>query len=214
MGDVNAAAIDAETVARGCAAADEPVALAEAERLARYLNELRRWNRAYNLTAIVEPAAMIERHIVESLALRPWLAGERIADVGSGAGLPGLPLAIVEPARRFTLIESRGKRVRFLRHVAAALGLANVDVRHTRVEDLRETVPFDTVLARAVAPPQDLLPMIVHLTRPGSQVLVLAGKYATSAPAASSPFVSRPVAPGVPVHGTLLRFERVGAPGP
>jgi 16S rRNA (guanine527-N7)-methyltransferase len=202
--------ISAEQVAARCAAVG-PLDANEAASLAAYLNLLKRWNRTFNLTAILEPAAMIERHLVESLSLRGWLQGDSIADVGSGAGIPGLPLAMVERARRFTLIESRAKRVRFLRQAAAELGLSNAIVSHGRVEDLRSPPPFDTVLARAVAPPPDLLPMITHLTRPGSRVLVLAGKSASPALPAGSPFVGRIVKAGPSVHGVLLCFDRTGA---
>ena len=130
------------------------------EVLAQFLDLLLKWNAVHNLTAITDRDEMIQRHLIESLALRPLLKGERIADVGSGAGLPGIPLAIAEPGRQFTLIESRGKKVRFLQHVQGALGLENVSVRHSRVEDLLSDPPFDTVLARAVA----ALPELVRLT--------------------------------------------------
>jgi len=136
------------------------VSPAEAASLAEFLELLRRWNRVHNLTAITDTEPMIRRHLAESLALRPFLRGQRIADVGSGAGLPGIPLAITEPARQFTLIESRGKRASFLTHVRGVLGLDNVVVAHCRAEDLRGTAPFDTVLARAVA----ALPALVGLT--------------------------------------------------
>jgi 16S rRNA (guanine527-N7)-methyltransferase len=140
-----------------------PVTDAEASRLDAYLDLLERWNRVHNLTAVKERNAMIERHIGESLALRPALRGNRIADVGSGAGLPGIPLAIVEPERQFTLIESRAKRAAFLRHVKTELALANVDVIEARVEDLRDAAPFDTVLARAVASLPEIARLAGHL---------------------------------------------------
>jgi 16S rRNA (guanine527-N7)-methyltransferase len=141
--------------------------------LAHYLTLLRQWNRVYNLTGVRSDRELVARHLVESLALAPLLAGARIADVGSGGGLPGIPLAIREPERSFVLIESRAKRVKFLRHVAAALGLRNTTVAHCRAEDLPAQLPFDTVLARAVARPAELLEIVRPLTAPGSIVLLL-----------------------------------------
>ncbi len=152
----------------GLTLADADVAV-----LTKFLELLQRWNRVYNLTGIRDTAQLVDRHLVESLALRPLLKGTRIADVGSGAGLPGLPLAIVEPARAFTLIESRAKRVRFLRHVVGELELGNVVVAHSRAEHLRPDHPFDTVLARAVAPPAELLEVCRPLTAAGSVLVLL-----------------------------------------
>jgi len=129
-----------------------------------------------NLTSVTEPREMIQRHVVESLALSTFLRGARVADVGSGGGLPGIPLAIAEPQREFTLIESRGKRAGFLRHVSGVLGLTNVVVEHARVEDLRGISPFDTVLARAVAPLPDLLGLTGHLFAPDTVLLALTGE--------------------------------------
>lgn len=134
-----------------------------AEALAAFLGEILRWNRVHNLTAITDPETMIRRHVIESLALRPLLQGRRIADVGSGAGVPGIPLAIVEPDSHFTLIESRGKRAAFLRHVQGLLGLDNVVVEHCRVETMAGASPFDTLLARAVAPPEETLRLVAGL---------------------------------------------------
>ena len=126
------------------ACAGLPVEPATAIALTRFLKELSRWNRVHDLTAITEPEAMIRRHVVESPALRDFLRGDRAADVGRGAGVPGIPPAIAEPQRRFTLIESRGKRAAFLRHVQGRPGLANVAVEHRRVEDMNDAGPSDT----------------------------------------------------------------------
>ena len=149
-----------------------------AEALAAFLGEILRWNRVHNLTAITDPEAMIRRHVIESLALRPLLRGRRVADVGSGAGVPGIPLAIAEPDRHFTLIESRGKRAAFLQHVQGLLGLVNVAVEHCRVEEMNDAGTFDTLLARAVAPPEELLRLTVHLFGPASVMLVPTGEQA------------------------------------
>jgi len=148
------------------------VSAAEAGKLAEFLRLLERWNRVHNLTAITDTDVMIERHLAESLALRGFLRGQRIADVGSGAGLPGIPLAIVEAEKSFTLIESRAKRASFLQHVKGELALSNVIVEHGRVEDLRGTAPFATVLARAVAPLPELIELTAHLLGDDSVLLV------------------------------------------
>lgn len=166
-----AATID--EVGRRLAAAGFALAEPEVERLAKYLDLLSRWNRVMNLTGIRDLGKLVDRHLVESLALRPLLQGDRVADVGSGAGLPGVPLAILEVGRTFTLIESRAKRVRFLRQVALELELANATVAHGRAEHLRLSRPFATVLARAVAPPAELLAICRHLTAPGSLLVLL-----------------------------------------
>jgi len=146
---------------------------AEAAQLAEYLALMERWNTVYNLTSITDQNEMIQRHLVESLAFKPYLRGTRIADVGSGAGLPGIPLAITTPELEITLIESRGKRARFLRHVQGVLNLPNVSVAHSRAENLTPVPPFDTVLARAVATPPELLALTRHLLAREGILLVL-----------------------------------------
>jgi 16S rRNA (guanine527-N7)-methyltransferase len=149
------------------------VSEAEAAKLAEYLALLQQWNKVYNLTGISDYGELIQRYLVESLAFRPYLKGERIADIGSGAGLPGIPLAITTPAVEFSLVESRGKRARFLRHVQGSLGLGNVSVEHLRAEDLSVERCFDTVLARAVAPPAELIELTRHLMADDGILLVL-----------------------------------------
>ncbi len=178
--------------------------------LAAYLKLLRQWNRVYNLTGVHELDELVERHVVESLALGPMLQGRRIADVGTGAGVPGIPLAITEPDRQFTLIESRAKRVRFLRHVVGVLKLDNIVIQHCRAEDLPSVPPFDTVLARAVAPPAELIELVRPLTAAGSVLLLLTaahlgeviGKLATD-------FAVRPVAAGSGLRSSIVALERL-----
>jgi len=128
----------------------------------------------HNLTGTRDRAELIDRHLVESLALRSFIAGPDAADIGSGGGLPGVPLAIALPDISFTLIESRRKRVSFLRHVAALLPLPNVQVAHGRAEML-DLKPFATVLARAVAPPAELLAIASPLVAPGGRLVLLTG---------------------------------------
>lgn len=170
---MNASALTATEVGAGLRAHGLTVTADQADGLARFLSLLTQWNRVYNLTGIRDASELLERHLVESLALAPLLRGTTIADVGTGAGLPGLPLAIVCRDRRFTLIESRRKRVNFLRHVAATLGLGNVTVAHSRAEDLPCPAPFATVLARAVAPPAELLAIARPLLEPQGRLLLL-----------------------------------------
>lgn len=151
------------------------VGLEAAAKLAAFLNLLEQWNRVHNLTGIRDRAELIDRHLVESLALKPFVLGPTAADVGSGGGLPGLPLAITLPEVAFTLIESRRKRVSFLRHAATTLGLDNVAVAHARAEELTAG-PYATVLARAVAPPAELLAVTRPLIKPGGRLVILTGE--------------------------------------
>jgi 16S rRNA (guanine527-N7)-methyltransferase len=141
------------------------------------LDELALWNRSYNLTGITERAAMIRGHLLDSLSAQVDLAGARIADVGTGAGFPGLPLALLSPQRHFTLIDSVAKKIRFVTHAARKLGLSNVTALQTRVEALAPREPFDTVLARAYAALPDLLASVQGLCGPGTRVLALKGRY-------------------------------------
>ena len=181
--------------------------------LAAFVELLLKWNKVYNLTGVRGADEIVDRHLVESFALRALLKGTYVADVGSGGGLPGLPLAIVEPGRRFTLIESRAKRVRFLRHAVAELKLTNTEVAHGRAEDLRVTRPFDTVLARAVAPPAELLSICRHLTAPGSILLLLTATHLQDAfRGLASDFLLRPAATeGPKLRSSIVLLERINA---
>jgi 16S rRNA (guanine527-N7)-methyltransferase len=120
-----------------------------------YVALLAKWNAAYNLTAVRDPGEMITRHLVDSLAIVPYVAGETVIDLGSGAGLPGIVLAIVAPERRVTVVDSNGKKTRFLREAARSLKLANVTVIEGRVEDVEGR--YDVVTARAFATLADML---------------------------------------------------------
>jgi 16S rRNA (guanine527-N7)-methyltransferase len=143
----------------------------------RLLDELASWNRSFNLTAITERTAMIRGHLLDSLSAFPELSGARIADVGTGAGFPGLPLALVSPQRHFTLIDSIAKKLRFVSHAARLLELANVTVEHVRVETLSPTTPYDVVMARAVATLADLVGVVQGLCGPQTRVLAFKGRY-------------------------------------
>jgi 16S rRNA (guanine527-N7)-methyltransferase len=153
-----------------------PLDDAMAARLLRLLDELALWNRAYNLTGIEDRDAMVATHLLDSLAVNADLAGERIADLGTGAGFPGLPLAIANPRRHFTLIDATAKKVRFVAHVARALELTNVEAVQARAESMRPERAFDTILARAVAPLAQLAVLARPLSRAGTRLLALKGK--------------------------------------
>ena len=159
----------------------------DAARLLRLTEDLARWNRSYNLTAITAPDAMVTHHLLDSLAVHPDLVGTRIADVGTGAGFPGLPLALCNPQRHFTLIDSTAKKVRFVSHAAQLLALANVSALHARVESLKVDVPFDTVLARAFAPLPELLGKVTAICGPQTRVLAMKGRWPEKELAAIEP---------------------------
>lgn len=160
-------------------AASLQVALTEedAARLLALLDELSRWNRSYNLTAIATPADMVTHHLLDSLAISPDLEGTRIADAGTGAGFPGLPLAVCNPQREFTLIDATAKKIHFVRHAVQRLRLTNVSAVHARVEALRPDAPFDTVVTRAFAPLPRMLAKVATLCGPGTRVLAMKGKW-------------------------------------
>lgn len=148
----------------------------DSERLLRLLDELTVWNRSVNLTAITGRQKMITHHLLDSLSIHADLKGQTVIDVGTGAGFPGLPLALVNPMRQFTLVDSVNKKVRFVAHVAALLKLANVTPLHARVETIHPPAPFDTVVARAFAPLPDILRLIAPLCGPATRVLAMKGK--------------------------------------
>ena len=173
---------------------------ARAARLAQFLEELGRWNRAYNLTAIEDPGEMAIRHVLDSLSIAPWVHG-RVLDVGSGAGLPGIPLAIMDPELDVILLDSAGKKARFLKHAARILGMQNVEVVQARVEVYRALVPFDVIVSRAFSSLAEFARASRHLLGPRSRLLAMKGRRPDEEIAA------------LPERITLEAVEKLAVPG-
>lgn len=146
-------------------------------RLARFLSLLERWNHAYNLTAVRDPEAMVVRHVLDSLSILPWLEGPRVLDVGSGAGLPGIPLAIVRPDCEFVLLDSNGKRTRFMNQVVAELRLANVSVVRSRIGDYQPAILMNSVVSRAFATLAEMVAEAGRLCAPEGRLLAMKGVF-------------------------------------
>lgn len=157
------------------------------QQLVQYVQLLDKWNSAYNLTSVRDPNEMLVKHIMDSLAVAPYLHGARIIDVGTGPGLPGVPLAICCPDKEFTLLDSLGKRVRFLNQVKLQLGLKNIQPVQSRVEDHHQL--YDSVISRAFASLNDMLHWCQHLPVLDGQFLAMKGAQAQEEIAALPDFV-------------------------
>jgi len=144
--------------------------------LLAYLDLLQRWNRTYNLTAIRNPREMVSRHLLDSLSVSPWIAGRRMLDAGSGAGLPGLPLAIARPDLQVTLLDSVGKKIRFLNQAVRELRLINVSPLQARLESFSPQAPFDTIISRAFSSLAAFAQAARHLAA-GARLLAMKGRF-------------------------------------
>jgi len=143
--------------------------------LLAYLALLDRWNRTYNLTAIRDPREMVAKHLLDSLAMHPFAGDGALADLGTGAGLPGIPLAIAHPGLQVTLVESNGKKARFLREAVRTLKLPNARVAEARIEALDMPGMFDAITARALATLPLILELGGHLLKPAGKLLAMKG---------------------------------------
>jgi 16S rRNA (guanine527-N7)-methyltransferase len=168
---------EAARLAAGLDALGQPVPSAATASLCRLLDELERWNARINLTAIRDREKMLARHIFDSLAARPMLTGRTVLDIGTGAGFPGLPLAIVEPDRHFVLVDSNNKKIRFVEHAVRQLSLDNVTAVKARAEDFAPGERFDTVIARAVAELAELVSIAGHHVGEDGVFVALKGRY-------------------------------------
>jgi 16S rRNA (guanine527-N7)-methyltransferase len=163
----------------GAAQLGIPLSETQAAQLLRLLDELDDWNQRMNLTAIRERAQQITKHLLDSLAVHSHLHGTTVADIGTGAGFPGLPLALVLPQLQFTLVDSTGKKLKFVDHAAQTLGLHNVQTAHTRAETYRPKERFDNVVSRAVGPIETFVKWSGHLCVGGGRLLAMKGRYPT-----------------------------------
>ncbi len=146
-------------------------------RLLGFLALLNKWNRAYNLTAVRDPQQMVSRQLLDSLSILPWVRAEQVLDVGAGGGLPGIPLAIALPERRFTLLDSNGKKTRFLNQCVLELGLDNVDVIHGRAEDCTPAQPFQQISSRAFTALDNLVQWCGPLLADDGEFLAMKGQF-------------------------------------
>ena len=151
------------------------LAAALAAPLLQYLALLDRWNKTYNLTAIRDPREMVTRHLLDSLAMAPFVSSGTLADLGTGPGLPGIPLAITHPGLQVTLVESNGKKCRFMREAVRKLELGNARVAESRAEALDEPAAYDNLTARAMDTLDGIIRVGGHLLRPGGRLLAMKG---------------------------------------
>ena len=166
---------EADTLEAGCAQLGVSLPAGAVQRMSAYLDLLEKWNRAYNLTAVRRREDMVVRHLLDSLAVLPLLEGRRFLDVGSGAGLPGIPLAICLPEREFVLLDSNGKKTRFLFQASLALALDNILIADSRVENYRPEQCFDGVLSRAFASLPQMVTLCGRLVGSGHALYAMKG---------------------------------------
>ena len=182
-------------------------------RLAGFLELLAKWNRAYNLTAVDDPEEMVTLHVLDSLTAMDFLHGVSVLDVGSGAGLPGIPLAIMDPVRQFTLLDSGGKKIRFLRHVLVELALGNARADEARAESYQPALPFDTVICRAFTDLRGFVQRCAGLVAADGRLVAMKGRYPeaelAAIPAGWQATAVEPVqVPGIDARRHIVVLER------
>ncbi|OAI17914.1 16S rRNA methyltransferase G [Methylomonas koyamae] len=200
-----------EKLRQGLAALGLSLEDGQSEALLRFVVLMGKWNKAYNLTAVREPLDMVGLHILDSLAVLPHIKPELIADIGTGAGLPGIPLAICRPDCRFVLVDSNSKKTRFVQQAVLELKLTNVDVVHSRVEQFKPSRLFDMVLMRAFASMPDIVKMTGHLLAGDGVLLAMKGQQPVDELAGiGAEYQVIPLAvPGIDAERCLIRIERL-----
>lgn len=164
-------------LARGIDALELDITTEQQAKLVGYVEMINKWNKAYNLTSVRDPHQMMIKHILDSLAVKPYVEGKTVIDVGTGPGLPGIPLAIVLPDTHFVLLDSLGKRVRFMKQCAHDLGIPNIEPVQSRVEEHQPQQAYDCVLSRAFASLKDMLHWCSHLVDSQGKFLALKGQF-------------------------------------
>ena len=161
----------------GLAAMNLSLSESQQQQLLAFLALLNKWNKAYNLTAVRDERVMVSRQLLDSLSILPWITTNHLLDVGAGGGLPGIPLAIVFPEKRFTLLDSNGKKTRFLNQCVLELGLSNVEVIHGRAEDCQPDQPFTQISSRAFTALENLVIWCGQLLASEGEFLAMKGQY-------------------------------------
>lgn len=165
----------AEELSRGAQQLGVDLSDSQLSQLLAYLALLIKWNKAYNLTAVRDPDEMVSRHLLDSLSVVPFIAGDRWLDVGSGGGMPGIPLAILFPEMKVTVLDSNGKKTRFLTQVKLELKLDNLEVIHSRVEAFKPELPFTGIVSRAFSSLEDFTEWTRHLGDTDTRWLAMKG---------------------------------------
>jgi len=166
-----------QQLTRGLAALGLELPAEVQQQLLRFIHLLGKWNKAYNLTAVRDPAEMVTKHLLDSLAILPYLEEGEIIDVGTGPGIPGIPLSLTRPSGRFTLLDSNSKKTRFVTQAIMELGIKNVTVVQSRAEAFQPGHPYDVVIARAFAGIKELLHWVQHLCTAGTRIIAMKGQY-------------------------------------
>ena len=181
----------------------------QVDQLLAFIKLIEKWNKAYNLTAIRDREEMARLHILDSLAILPYVEGRRVIDIGTGAGLPGIPLAICLPKTEFTLLDSNAKKTRFVQQVVLELKLKNVEVCHSRAENFHPEKAYDAVLTRAFASLSDMVKVTAHLLGKGGVLLAMKGQNldAELAQIAGKTTVIPVSIPGTDAERCLVRIE-------
>lgn len=187
--------------------------MSQQQQLQDYLALLQRWNKVYNLTAVRDPEQMQPLHIDDSLSVAEFIQGKTCLDVGSGAGLPGIPLAIMQPERQFTLMDTNGKKTRFMQQAVLELGLQNVEVIQARVEQWQPPQPFDAIISRAFASVNDFVTFAGKHLREGAILYAMKGRFPASElaelPVGWKLIADHPLhVPGLEAERYLLELQR------
>ena len=166
-----------EKLQQGCELLGLDVKIQSLEQLVEHIRLMQHWNRRLNLTAITSADEMVVQHILDSLVVHSFIHGDRILDIGTGGGFPGIPLAVLFPEKRVTLLDSRGKRIEFLRHVGSRLKLKNIALANCRVEDFIDADGLDTLVCRAFSSLADMLKWTKRLQSAGTRLIAMKGKH-------------------------------------